>query len=260
VDPAQLSDEQVQHQWQRIAARAHTLIERSGSPRGFAVASGSPLSGDDAAANPYRVSDAAQVCLVSAIDHLHALCALVLHSGYLHATAPFTLARGVLETAAAAVWMLCPAGRDDRVRRALQWNAKDIADGDRAARSAGVPVPVSLQERMDKLEVVAARRGLDFAGIRRGYTSSEAVKAAEEHLDTAMGVLFPWQFASGHAHGRRWNVLGVVQGMHVTPAAEPGVSTLRIEGDYRLVLYPAWAAEEVVSGAVQLFDRRAAAP
>jgi hypothetical protein len=102
------SEEQTRAKWLEIATLAEMLTERSGTENGFSISPGSPLSGDDRHCQPYHVSHAVKVSITSAVDHLHALCALVLRSGFLHLAAPATLARGALECASAAVWMASP--------------------------------------------------------------------------------------------------------------------------------------------------------
>lgn len=126
------------------------------------------------------MSHAVKMEITAAVDHLHALCVLVF-SGFLHLAAPATLARGALETASTAIWIMSPTGRNERITRALQWAVLDIRDSDRATTGAGIPVPTPLQDRLDKVETVAVRRGLDFAKIRVGFTSTHAVTAAEAH-------------------------------------------------------------------------------
>lgn len=252
-----LSDEQVRQKWSEIGVFAEELVDRTGTPNGFAVASGSAFAGDDRHCQPYHASHAVRMSITAAADHLHALCALVLKSGFLHLSAPATLARGALEAASAAVWITSPNLRDERITRALKWNVTDIKDGDKAATEAGLPVPTPLQDRLDKVETVAVARGLTFKPISGGYKSTEAVKEAEAVLAPPLGVLFPWRLASGFAHGRRWSMLAMADTMQKQATKDPGVSNIKMENDYSQVLYLGWAAATVTRGAVRLYDQRA---
>ncbi len=252
--------ERTQAKWREIATLAEKLAERSGSNTGFVVAPGSPLAGDDLRCDPYHVSHAVQTSITSAIDHLHALCALVVQSGFLHLAAPATLARGVLECASTAVWIASPTTQDERIARALRWNIADVKDGDRAATGAGISVPTSLQDRKDKIEAVATKCSLPFKPISGGYTSSGAVAATETFLKTPFGVLLPWRLSSGFAHGRRWAMVAFADTMQQQANTQTGVVHLKMENDLTRVLFLGLAAAHVAKGAVALFDQRSTAP
>ncbi|MET8847608.1 hypothetical protein [Amycolatopsis sp. NPDC004625] len=254
------TQEQTHAKWRQIATLAEILAERSGTSNGFAVAQGSPLAGDDVHCQPYHASHAVRTSITAAVDHLHALCALVVESGYLHLAAPATLARGVLECASTAIWIASPTTRDERVERALRWNIADVKDGDRAATGAGLAVPTPLQDRKDKIEAVANRRALSFKRISGGYTSSEAVAAAEDFLKPPLGVVLPWRLASGFAHGRRWAMLAFSDTMQKQASAEPGVVNVKMENDHTKVLFLGLAGAQVLKGAVRLFEQRGTAP
>jgi hypothetical protein len=148
----------------------------------------------------------------------------------------------------------------ERVERALKWNIKDIKDGNRAAAEAGIPVPTSLQDRIDKVEKVANKRSLPFTPIKGGYTSTEAVKAAEAYLKPPLGGAFPWQLASGFAHGRRWAILAFADTMQKQVTSDPDVSNIKMENDHTKVLYLGMAAAFVVRGAVRVYEERGTAP
>jgi hypothetical protein len=255
-----LTDAQIRTQWQRINDVAALLAQRSGSERGFVVAPGSQLAKDDAESHPYRVSTAITLSLTSAIDHLHGLCALALHSGFLHSCSPASLVRGALEGASAAIWIACAAGVDERITRSLQWHMADIKDSDRAAKAAGVESPTPLQVREDKVETVATKRSLNFKMIRGGYKSSDAVKAADAYLQSPIGILTPWQMASGFAHARGWSRLADRSLLTTTSTDDAGVSNVKMEPDHGQLLYLAMPAEEATSTAVRLFDRLAKVP
>lgn len=180
-----LSDEQAQAALQKIDSYAAELVERSETESGFAVTPSSELARDDARCQPYHVSHAARTSLSAAVDHLHAMCVQVLRTGVLHLYAPASLARGALECASTAIWLTRPGVSDERVARALKWNVADVRDGDRAFTGAGIPVRTPLEVRIDKIEIVATRCGLPFKPISGGYRSSDAVKEAQDLLDSS---------------------------------------------------------------------------
>ncbi|MEV6909483.1 hypothetical protein [Amycolatopsis sp. NPDC051071] len=133
-------DRRAKAQLATMAERAAVWADRRGSPGGFVVGAGSAMAGDDRGSEPFLVSHAIRASLGTAIDHLHALYALVLHSGFLHLHAPASVTRGALECASTAIWLAEPSSREERIRRALCWAGKDIKDGDKAAIGAGYPV------------------------------------------------------------------------------------------------------------------------
>ena len=254
------SEKQVRATWAKIASLAAKLAERSETENGFSISPRSPFAGDDCHCQPYHVSHAVKMSITAAIDHLHALCALVFQSGFLHLAAPAALARGALECASTAVWIASPSKRDERIERALKWNIADVKDSDRAATDAGIPVPTSLQDRKNKIEAVAVKRSLPFKPISGGYKSSDAVKAAEEFLKPPLGVVLPWQLASGFAHGRRWAMLAFADTMQKQATSDPGVVNIKMENDHAKVLYLGLAAATVVQEAVRLYEQRGTAP
>jgi hypothetical protein len=259
-DQPDVSEEQAQTKLREIATFADTLIERSATPQGFAIEPKSSLAGDDMHTDPYQTSHAVKMSITYAADHLHGLCALVLNSGFLHLAAPFTVARGALESASAAIWIASPQSRDERVRRTLRWNIKDVKDGSKAADDAGIPIPTPLADRKRKIEAVAAKRSIPFTEIKNGYTSTEAVEAAEKYVNNPMGVLFPWRVASGFAHGRRWSMLAFSEVMEKAATSTPGVTNVKMENDFSRVLFFAMAAALTIKGAIALYEKRGTAP
>lgn len=254
------TDEQAQAKWLEIDKQATILMERSATADGYSPAPRSPLASDDTHSQPYQVSHVLRMNIVSAADHLHAMCALVLRTGFLHLAAPATLARGVLECASTAIWIASPTTRDERITRALKWTIEDVKGGHRAGACAGIPVPTPLQVWEAKFEAVAIKRSLPFKQIRGGYKSSEAVKAAEDYLKPPLGVVLPWQLASGFAHGRRWALLAFADAMEKQATNDLTVTGIKWENNWARVLYLGLAAASVLLGAVRLFDQRGTTP
>jgi hypothetical protein len=254
-----LSNSEVEDAWRRIARNTNRLMSQTSSPDTLRAETGSALAGDDKSSRAYEVSHAAGFNVTASIDHLHALCSLVLDAKVIHIAALATLARGSLETSATAIWVLHPASRSERVARTLKWHAKNIIDGDRAAIDAGLPVLVSLQARMDKLQRAAGTRNLDFDRIKRGYSSTEVVKYADNAIDSVMGVVFPWRLCSGFAHGRPWAYYGFLE-LEKRATTDPHILTVKISSDLTRTLYLAMSASLVLQAAVKLWNERAQSP
>jgi hypothetical protein len=83
--------------------------------------------------------------------------------------------------------VLTGQNRDLRVERALRWHAMNVTDSNRAMADKEIPGFRALPERWVLLDEVADARKLG-RGYRKGYTSTEAVKAAE----VAFPNLGPW--------------------------------------------------------------------
>jgi hypothetical protein len=107
---AGLTPKHVVQPMRRILADVQALQERWGTEGLVPPAEpGSRLAGDDAKSAPYHVSHGGTQLLSVATDHLHAIKLLLIDGGVLQNSAPYTLARGALEAAGTAVWMLAPA-------------------------------------------------------------------------------------------------------------------------------------------------------
>lgn len=243
----------VAEKWDEIAPLVETLLRRVGARDEFPVAPGSALVGDDKAATPYAVSHAVQACLSAAVDHLHAAKVLAYDSGMLHLAAPATLARGVIENAAAGVWILSPSSRDERVLRVLRWHARNFHD----QAGAGAMRPgVTRDELLARVEEVAVRRGVDVKLACSGYQMLKVIKAVDrEHPDLGR-ITFAWQLGSGFAHGRPWALLGALHQERLSPK-EPGVSEIRLTNEPSLAMYPILKGLHTVERLLQLRERRA---
>lgn len=195
---------------------------------GLSAQPGSSLAADDQATNPNHVSHAVIHELAGALDHLHALRMLVQTAQSLHTFAPFTLNRAAMECGAAAVWILAPRSRDERIRRRLVLATQNARDIDSALVKLGEPS--SLKGRLDDIRKVAGRRPvLDPAGIVSTPPGIERIigEAADAfELDSDAAVTL-WKLCSGITHNRLWASLNLldreelsrvanVRGVHLT--------------------------------------------
>ncbi len=246
--------------WLELAPLLDRMMQRVGTDGEFGLAPGSSLAGDDQASAPYQLSHAVRACLMAATDHLHAAKVVVVDQGTVHVAAPSSLARGALETLSAAYWMLHPVSRDERVTRALRWQAQNMRDADKAVRARNLAGHLSLDDKLASLDEVAAKRALDRKAIRTGYNSSEAVKYADvNEQDLPLHVLLPWQICSGFAHGRPWAYLGVSI-REETKTSESDVLGVRLTSSRARALYPNLAAVQLLERLLRLYARRAGTP
>jgi hypothetical protein len=260
VQQQTFDEDDAKTKWQKLAPLLERMMERVGTEGEFPIAAGSSLAGDDAAADPYQVSHVIRMCLTAGTDHLHAVKVLVVDQQVVHVAAPASLARGALETLAAAYWVLQPAQRDERVTRSLRWHAKNMRDAETAVGDLELPGHTPLEEKLSKLDAVAAKRSLDIKTIRGGYRSTETVKCAEEHApNLPLGVVLPWRVCSGFAHGRPWAYLGVSD-VHVTETGEGDVVGVRLTSNLAKALYPSLAAIHLLERLLRLYEQRSGSP
>jgi hypothetical protein len=251
-----ITDADAWNKWAEMAPLIDRMVQRVNTDGEFPVSSGSSLDGDDQAGEPYQVSHVVRLCINAGVDHLHAVKVLVFDNHIIHLAAPASLARGALETFSAAYWVLNPAGRDERVTRALRWHAKNFRDADIALASNAA---ASLQSNVAALDRVAARRRIDQTDYRNGYRSSTAVKYADDVIDrnrAPLGVLRPWQICSGFAHGRPWAYLGFLS-QKVSSTQQNGVVNVQLTSDITRSTYPTLAAMQLLECLLHLYETRA---
>lgn len=201
--PPELTEERVQERWLELRQVAETLKDRIAKRGEFDFATGTSYAGDDARLNPYLMSTAFHNCLAASIDHLHAATVLVVDVQVLHMSAGASLARGLLENAAVAFWMLRPQSRPERRLRTLRWWAKNA--NDQQAGTSGLPESArgqSKDEIIARLIEVADRNGVE-GSVTGGYTSTAALTYADDVAvskdGSHIGPLLPWQLCSGFA-------------------------------------------------------------
>jgi hypothetical protein len=132
VSGPEMTEEMAYEQWVRIAQQIDALVEQTQDKGAFAIEPGSDLAADDDKSHPYRVSHSARGFINAGVDHMHSLRVLILDAKILHAASDWTLLRGALEHLAIAFWVLNPVTRSIRIERALQCQAQNFKDQDRA--------------------------------------------------------------------------------------------------------------------------------
>jgi hypothetical protein len=253
--PPALTEEQINQKWTEFVPRINELQARSDKQDGFRAQPRSSMAGDDRWSAPFQVSHAVNACIMAGIDHLHACKALIVDAHSLHVAAPASLVRGSLENMATAFWMLHPASRAERVTRCLRWHTINARDGQQALGSLGLTSPRSHEKRVAAIHAAAEEHGLDVAAVKRGYTSTAAVKYAEEHTASLLGVLLPWQLCSGFAHGRMWATLAFSE-REEKPTDDPDVLSVRFSTDLMRALYLVWTAMNLTDELLTLHAQR----
>lgn len=255
---AGLSEQQIARAWHKLYAQVDAWQQRTGDEElsaSWEVQAGSALDADDRAANPYQVSHAARQALIAAVDHQHAVVALIRDAQTLHTWSPYTLLRGAIETAATAMWLLAPDNGQERLQRRLRLMAKDAAEGDEAAREAGLTPRRPMSERRRQLQDIARHNGLHPTQSVKKPTSTGIVREAEAASGSRVHVLTAWRVGSGFAHGRVWSMLSMLDKAAMLPGEAGDVYELRVTNSLDRVLWCAWAAEDVTRAAIGRYDR-----
>src|SRR5690348_2222104 len=191
--PRGLTEQEAYEVWRTLAEPIDQLAEAGASDGGlFRPELGSSLAEDDARTNAYQLSHAVGQCVTAAIDHLHAVKCLVVDLKMLHVAAPASLARGVLENAATAHWMLHPRSRPERLTRGLRWYVKNFKDQGAAMGPLDIPYPGrSAEEILQHIKAFVEELGLDVGEVMKGNASTAAIKYADTHaLTNGRHVLF----------------------------------------------------------------------
>jgi hypothetical protein len=223
-------------------------------------APGSELREDDDRADPYHVSHAAWRSLSTAVDHLGCLRVLLGDAKTIHMYAPFTLVRAALENGSAAVWMLQPPQREERLARRFRFAIEDIRNSERARKLAGQTGPRTEKERIDQIRDIADRAGLDAAALKERATYSEIIQAADESRNARHTIEMSWKVCSGFAHGDMWATLGASRRTLMPSLAEEGIETFKIEANLSFLRNVTMLAVAVTKSGWQLFDQRSQPP
>ncbi|NMR32102.1 hypothetical protein [Crystallibacter degradans] len=174
---------------------------RSGQ-KAWNVGSGSVLDIADALTEPHQVSHLIGYLLHTAVDHLHALKALLADAEAQHTFAPYTLIRGSIEAASTALWILRDADPRLVTRRALHLEYQNLWDQRRATRLVDKDADFD-EERSALLKKVLDRNNLTTAVVKKPLHVSEVIATAAEVFALPASRL-TWQMCSAAAHGRPW--------------------------------------------------------
>lgn len=221
---------------------------------------GSPLRADDERTSPYQLSHAVWHSLSHAVDHLNCLRTLLRDARVIHMYAPYSLLRSALENASAAVWMLQPARRPERVARRLRFAVTDIHNSEEVKRLTGSVGPRSKHERMEQVRDIAKRAGVEAGVLRKKAGYAEIVEAAGDAFGPgADGILVSWRICSGMTHGDLWPTFGVGQKVEV-PGAPPGIGAFKVTANIQSLMCVTTFATHLTNLGWRLYDQRSRAP
>jgi hypothetical protein len=221
---------------------------------------GSPLRGDDERTHPYEISHAAWHALSHAVDQLHCLRSVLRDAQMIHMYAPYSLVRPALENASAAVWMLHPANRIERITRRLRYAAVDIRNGEQAKELVGAVGPRSEEARLDEVRDLAKLAGVDPDDVVRKVGYWQIVNAANEVLAAgSKAVPFTWKLCSGIAHGDLWTTISAAERVEL-PGAPPGMGVFQLTANLKILMYVTTFATHMTMLGWRLYDERRRAP
>ncbi|MFC0249075.1 hypothetical protein ACFFIO_11255 [Citricoccus parietis] len=168
----------------------------------YDVASGSVLDVVDALTEPFQASHQLGYLLHTAVDHLHALKMLLADAKAQHTFAPYTLIRGAIEAASAALWLLRDDAPQEVALRAMKLEYMNLRDETRATRAVDATAQHNEIQR-DLLQQVLTRNDMTIRGGKDKITATEMVQTADSDFRVPNAYL-TWQMCSAAAHGRPW--------------------------------------------------------
>lgn len=237
-------------EWLRLGAKA------------FVPVPGSELHMDDQDWPWMPISQLAHVGLQAAADHLDAV-RLHLKSRKLFAVADLTLSRSALIGASAAVWLLAPDERTERLKRArtlASYAAKHhtqylialhrLSPDHEATKRVGEHAAMRKAELDAKRAALGERTKLDTT--RMISDAAAAVFAA----DIAAEADLEWQSGSGAAHGLAWCLLGAPSTVQAGPVDNSGMTEFHASGSIGRIANSYMAAFHLCKHGWSLLKRR----
>lgn len=232
--------------WQKATSQPSPVVEP-----------GSSLSGDDAKVPTLQVSSAAYQCFTHAVDHLHAVQALLFEAKVIHTYAPYSLLRAAVEAAGEAIWLLEPSSRQERIRRCLKRAYENVSKGKEFMELSGLqPSGRSHAERVREIRDLATQHGLDPNDVCGRWSTQRQLKYVDEVVgddDEALAQNL-WQICSGFAHGREWATLGLLE--RTVHSQVGNVVQLRLSSSTEVLLNMLYMTTLLTGKAKGLYDIR----
>lgn len=167
------------------------------------VAASSALGVADRLTEPFQSSHTVSFNILTAVDHLHALRALLVDAKAQHIFAPYSLVRSAIENAATALWIMTDSHPRAIAVRSLKIEHANHVDVTRAHKTLGLVVDPT---RDKLLEAVITKNGMKRDGIKAnppGFLKIVEEAAAAHDLGKLPGLM--WQMCSAATHGRNWS-------------------------------------------------------
>ncbi|WP_233282375.1 hypothetical protein [Prescottella equi] len=231
--------------------RAGLVLARIESNNPYPVEPDSDLAGDRAQVPDLWVDTLATRRLKVAVDYLAGVRDL-LRAGT-HFYAPFALLRAVLESSAAAVWLLEPDDRKIRLERVIGLHIDDCNN----KKSLQAMLPDNLRDSFDH-EPGIRQMVSDSGSPRRkckfpDYTS--VMKAIDDFAGEGGSVYLSWKVCSGFSHGATWATVGLIPQANRLQVG-PTLHRAEMSPSYQLVLAQVGTAMRTVERAHALFQVR----
>jgi hypothetical protein len=223
------------------------------------AAADSPLAGDDAQTHPYDLSHAVWRHLSNSVDHLSCMHAVLGKANIVPMYAPFTLVRGALENACAAVWLLQPASRRERLIRRFRLAVTDIHHEYQAGELMAQAEPHAKQKPIAEVIAIAERAGIGGSAVRKTVSYTEIVTAVDKDLPGG-AILVSWKTCSGFAHGDWWTTKSASSRTQIPGPDLEGIGTFKIEANLSLLQQMTWLAVAQTRRGWDLHDRQSRSP
>lgn len=200
-------DESVAGDWSNVSAQIDQLVREIAGLRDVELpAAGNALRGDDAAVSPRSLSQDVWRLIEMSASHLHACSELLTKGSPIEDGPGYALARASMEVAATAYWVIQPSRRTERIERYLTWAVENVRDECRAMSNLTGQALPEFDTRLEQLFEIARRRpDPQLNKVRKNrIKSSTVIKGVDKNLGESFSLLYMWQLASAHAHGRSW--------------------------------------------------------
>jgi len=161
-----------------------------------------------------------------------------------------------MENAAAALWMLGPKSRNERLIRRFRWLMQDARQKD-AVLSVTTKTTAAYDQRHETLLPLLAQNGLELADCVRRINFREVVREAAgytEHL-SADACEIRWRILSAMTHGDLWASMSVTD-REERGEKEDGVVRLRLTSSVDRVAHFGLVVYDLLKPAYVLLDLR----
>lgn len=218
---------------------------------------GSPMQGDDNRLHPYQISHAGWGSLSNAVDHLHCLRAVLRDAAIVHMYAPYTLLRAAFENACAAVWLLQPPLRAERVARRLRLAMNDIHHGEAAKTISHQAGLHTRAERVGEIRRIASECAVDqkAASSRIDYRT-----IIEDVGDPDRYMFLLWSVCSGIAHGDFWARRAATTMVERPGSSSPELAAFKVSASVGLLEQFTTITVGMTNRGWNLYDQRSRSP
>lgn len=186
--------------------KAGVVLHRIESNEPYPVETDSDLAGDRAQVPELWVDTLATRRLKVAADYLAGVRDLVVSATHFYA--PFPLLRAVLESCAAAIWLLEPDDRKTRLQRLVGMHIDDTNN----KKAVQFMLPEEFRDPFDHEPGI--KRMVTDSGSPRGKCKFPDYTPLLTKIDDLPGrgasMLLAWRVCSGFSHGLSWATSGLI--------------------------------------------------